>query len=125
MGLLRSVGISPVTADTLAGNIAGNPLAAKLRFLWDAENEMPFLTARAEMLRIRLERFFQDVTSSVTGFFNRSKKKVEEQVGNIDTDQLKEQAGRVGDALRNRAQEEVDGVRRDVDQPKRQLQSID
>lgn len=62
---------------------------------------------------------FQDVTSSVTGFFNRSKKKVEEQVGNIDTDQLKDQAGRVGDALRNRAQEEVNGVRSDVDQAKK------
>ncbi len=59
---------------------------------------------------------WQDVSSSVSGFFHRSKKSVEEQVGNIDTEQIKEQAGRVGEALKGRAQQEVEGVRRDVEQ---------
>lgn len=60
-----------------------------------------------------------DVTSTFSGLFNRGKKKIEEQVGNIDTDQIKEHAGRFGDALKDRAQQEVDGVRRDVDQAKK------
>ena len=60
-----------------------------------------------------------DVTSTFSGLFHRGKKKVEEQVGDIDTEQIKEQAGRVGDALKDRAQQEVNGVRRDVDQAKK------
>ncbi len=61
-----------------------------------------------------------DITGTFTGLFHRGKKKVEEQVGNIDTDQIKEQAGRIGEQVgnvaRERVQEEVNGVRRDVDQ---------
>ena len=57
-----------------------------------------------------------DISNAFTGLFHRGKKKVEEQVGNIDTDQLKEHAGKVGDAIQGRARQEIDGVRRDVEQ---------
>lgn len=57
-----------------------------------------------------------DISDTFTGLFNRGRKKVEEQVGNIDTDQLKQQAGKLGDAIQGRARQEIDGVRRDVEQ---------
>ncbi|MBA3857973.1 MAG: hypothetical protein C0507_13800 [Cyanobacteria bacterium PR.3.49] len=57
-----------------------------------------------------------DISNTFSGLFQRGRKKVEEQVGNIDSDQLKEQAGRLGDAIQGRAKQEIDGVRRDVEQ---------
>jgi hypothetical protein len=57
-----------------------------------------------------------DLSNTFTGLFNRGRKKVEEQVGNIDTDRLKEQAGKIGESLQGRARQEIEGVRRDVEQ---------
>lgn len=68
----------------------------------------------------KANEIIQDVSGAFTGLFNRGRQKVEEQVGQIDTDKIKEQAGRigqqVGDAAKERAQQEVNGVRRDIDQ---------
>lgn len=71
----------------------------------------------------KASEIFHDVTSGIGGFLSRNKKKVEEQIGNIDTEQIKEQAGRIGGTVgqvaRDMAQQEVNGVRRDVDQARK------
>jgi len=64
----------------------------------------------------KASELLHDVSSGFTGLFHRAKKKVEDQVGNIDTDQIKDQAARVGNAVQGRAQQEINGVRNDVDQ---------
>jgi len=64
----------------------------------------------------RANDVLQDVSDTFSGLFHRAKKKVEEQVSDVDTDKLKEQAGKIGGALKGRAQQEIEGVRRDVEQ---------
>lgn len=60
--------------------------------------------------------FMEDVSDKFGSFFRKAKTKVEEQVRDIDTDQIKDQAGRIGQEIQGRAQREVEGVRRDVEQ---------
>jgi hypothetical protein len=120
MGLLRSVGIPPVTGEISAANMRTDPLARKIEVPMGRGEREAVNDGSGKTAQDKAGEIFQDVSSSISGFWNRSKKKVEEQVGNIDTDQIKEQAGRIGESLgqvaRDRAQQEVDGVRRDVEQ---------
>lgn len=100
-----------------------HPLARKIEVPMGRGEREAVNDGSGKTAQDKASEIFHDVTTGISGFWNRNRKKVEEQIGNIDTDRIKEQAGRVGESLgqvaRERAQQEVDGVRRDVDQAKK------
>lgn len=112
-----------MTRRIRVANMRIDPLARKIEVPMGRGEREAVTDGSGSSAQNKATELFQDVSGSISGFFNRNKKKVEEQISNIDTDQLKEQAGRIGESLgrvaRDQAQQEVNGVRRDVDQARK------